>query len=98
MTKNHSRKRLVFNTIKSKLLLSYFLVVLIPVLVGTYLPFNNTQKTVVRETEDSFRFSLNQMVDAIKYRMVKYNRLSMKLSGDYQLMRLITDDYRGRTY
>jgi len=85
-------------SIKSKLLISYILVVMIPVMIGTYLPFSKTQKMVVKETEDSFRFSLNQMVEAIKYKMVKYNRISLKLSSDYQVMSLMSDDYRGRSY
>ena len=85
---------IMFNIgIKHKLLASYIIVIIIPVLIGSYLPFVYTQKLVVEETEDSLKFSANQIVESIKYKMLKYNRLSNKLINSGELINFVTGEY-----
>lgn len=86
--------------IKYKLLISYILVIIVPVLIGTWLPYVYTDRIMVRETDEALRFSVDKIVESIKYRMKKYNSISNKLSINNSLsnslLRYISADYTGK--
>lgn len=83
-------------SIKYKLLMSYIAVIIIPVLIGAYLPFSYTQNIIVKEADRSLSFSLDNVVELMKYKMAKYSRISNKLVTDYNLKNRLSEDYTER--
>ena len=83
-------------SIKYKLLVSYILVITIPVLIGSYIPLVFTQKIIIKEADKTLQFSLQNISDSVKYKMVKYNRIMNRIVTDYELGSTLSADFTGR--
>jgi two-component system sensor histidine kinase YesM len=81
--------------LKYKLLISYIIVIVIPVLIGAFFPYVFTESIIVKDTDESLRFSVDKIVESIKYKMEKYTEFSNKISDDPSIKEYITADYSG---
>jgi two-component system sensor histidine kinase YesM len=84
--------------IKLKLFLSYTAVIIVPVMIGALLPYTYTERIILKETDESLRFTLDNIAESISYKMQKYIGISNKLiASTSNISRYISADYSENT-